>query len=33
MNILIIILVNIVKLFRGAKFDHDQIKEEYVIKI
>ena len=30
MGILISILVNIFKLFKGAKFDYDQIKEENV---
>ena len=33
MKILILILVNILKLFKGAKFDYDQIKEENVIRI
>ena len=33
MKILIsILLVNILKLFKGAKFDYDQIKEENVIR-
>ena len=32
MKILISILVNILKLFKGAKFDYDQIKEENVIR-
>ena len=31
-KILISILVNIFKLFKGAKFDYDQIKEENVIR-
>ena len=30
MKILISILANILKLFKGAKFDYDQIKEENV---
>ena len=33
MKTLISILVNIFKLFKGAEFDHDQIKEENVIRI
>ena len=32
MKILISNLVNILKLFKGAKFDYDQIKEENVIR-
>ena len=33
MKISILILVNILKLFKGAKFDHDETKEENVIRI
>ena len=32
MKILISIFVNILKLFKGAKFDYDQIKEENIIR-
>ena len=32
MKILIQFLVNILKLFKGAKFDYDQVNEENVIR-
>ena len=32
MKILIQFLLNILKFFKGAKFDYDQIKEENVIR-
>ena len=33
MKSIILIFVNILKVFKGAKYDHDQIKEENVIRI
>ena len=33
MKILILIFGNILKMFKGAKFDHDLIKEKNVIRI
>ena len=33
MKILILILMNTLKVFKGVKFDYDQIKEENVIRI
>ena len=32
MKILISVVVNILKLFKSAKFDYDEIKEENVIR-
>ena len=33
MKISILVLVNILKFFKGAKFDNDETKEENVIRI